>query len=190
VRALSTRATPINDELDAMVLPWPSSIDTSGAVPGTLTPLFTTSRAGGREAGRAIVAPQRDWPRDSLAVRLLAVQVNPLAADSVGELRGRLVVVGNGDFVADQYARNAPAGVRVALNAVDWLAQDAALIQIRAKDRRPPRLVFEGAATRDVVKYLNLAGVPIVLVAFASLRLWRRRRRTTRVYRPRAAEVA
>jgi ABC-type uncharacterized transport system involved in gliding motility auxiliary subunit/ABC-type transport system involved in multi-copper enzyme maturation permease subunit len=190
VRALSTRATPVNYDMESMVLPWPSSVDTSNATPGSVTPLFTTSRTGGREAGRAIVAPQRDWPRDSLGVQLLAVQVNPLAVDSVGDLRGRLVVVATGDFVADRYAQNTPGGLRLALNAVDWLAQDEALIQIRAKDRRPPPLVFEGAVERDVVKYANLVGVPVLLIAFASLRLWRRRRRTTRVYRPHAAADA
>jgi ABC-type uncharacterized transport system involved in gliding motility auxiliary subunit/ABC-type transport system involved in multi-copper enzyme maturation permease subunit len=187
LRGLSTRAATINYEMDAMLFPWASSVDTSGAAPGTVTPLFTTSRSAGREVGRAMVDPQRSWPQDSLGTQVLAVLVNPLAADSAVGLRGRLVVVGNGDFVADRYALNAPAGILFALNAVDWLAQDEALIQIRSKDRRPPPLVFESDAARDFVKYVNLVGVPLLLILFAAAHLWRRRLRTRRSYTPAGA---
>ena len=134
-----------------------------------------------------MVDPQRSWPQDSLGTQVLAVLVNPLAADSAVGLRGRLVVVGNGDFAADRYAQNAPAGVLFALNAVDWLAQDEALIQIRSKDRRPPPLVFESDATRDFVKYVNLVGVPLLLILFAAVHLWRRRLRARHSYAPAGA---
>ncbi len=183
LRALSTQATPVNQDLEAMLLPWASSIDTTGAAPGTVAPLFTSSRAGGVEGGRAFVAPQRDYPTDSLSPRLVAALVNPLAADSVGEYRGRVVLVGNEEFASDRYAGNSPTGLVFALNAVDWLAQDDALIQIRSKNRRPPPLVFESGTTRDFVKYGNVAGMPILLILVASARLWRRRVRTRETYR-------
>jgi ABC-type uncharacterized transport system involved in gliding motility auxiliary subunit len=67
---------------------------------------------------------------------------------------------------------------------VDWLAQDEALIAIRSKDRSPPPLVFTSTATRETVKYGNLIGIPLLVIAVGGVRLWRRRRLTHHVYRP------
>jgi ABC-type uncharacterized transport system involved in gliding motility auxiliary subunit len=93
------------------------------------------------------------------------------------------VVFGSSDFASDRNVRNAPENLSAALNAVDWLAQDESLITIRAKDRTPPPLVFSSDLVRDGVKYANLIGVPVVLVAFAGVRLWRRRQLARRPYR-------
>jgi ABC-type uncharacterized transport system involved in gliding motility auxiliary subunit len=75
-------------------------------------------------------------------------------------------------------------------NAVDWLAQDEALIAIRSKDRSPPPLVFTSAATREAVKYGNLIGIPLLLIGVGGVRLWRRRLLTQHAYRPRAPAAA
>jgi ABC-type uncharacterized transport system involved in gliding motility auxiliary subunit len=110
--------------------------------------------------------------------------VNPLAAqgDSTS-LRGRIVVVGNDEFASDRQLRSAPENGVFVLNAVDWLAQDEALIAIRSKDRRPPPLAME-EGRRNAVKYGNLVGVP-VLIGLAGLgRLVQRRRTMARTYAP------
>ncbi len=197
IRALSTRASAVSQDIESVLLPWSSTIDTAEAPPGVVTPLFVTSRAAGAESGRTFVAPQRDWPEDSLATRLVAALVNPAAGDSASdELRGRLVVVGNAEFASDRYLRGSPGGLAFLQNAVDWLAQDDGLavdwlaqddglIAIRSKDRNPPPLVFESALARDVAKYGNLVGVPLLLIVMAVIWLWRRRQRTHLKYRPR-----
>jgi ABC-type uncharacterized transport system involved in gliding motility auxiliary subunit len=190
VRALSTQLSVVNQDLESAMFPWASGIDTSRAVPGVVTPLFTTSRASGAESGRAFINPQRDFPQDNLAPQVVAAMVNPLASDSLDDSLGRIVVVGNSDFATDRSVQQDAGGLVFVLNATDWLAQDDALIQIRSKDRRPPPLVFESRTTRDLVKYGNLIGIPILLVAFASLRLLRRRRQTGQPYEPSVREVA
>lgn len=191
LRALSTGQAVINRGMDAVLLPWASTIDTANAVPGTVTPLFVTSRAGGRESDRQIfIAPQRDFPQDDLGRQLLGVVVNPLAVEDTTLPRGRVVVVGNRDFVADRLGQRDDTAINFALNAVDWLAEDEALITIRAKARTPPPLVFESEFTRDVVKYGNVLGVPILLMLVAVVRLVRRRRLTRRTYRGVTGETA
>lgn len=182
LRALSTRMVPANQDQEALLLPWASSVDTIKAQPGTVTPLFVTSRAAGLEQGRAFISPQRDFPRDSLGVQLVAAQVNPFGADSVGEYRGRLVVVGNSQFATDRYAQSDPNGVVFIQNAVDWLAQDEALIGIRSKNRNPPPLVFTSAGVQSGVRYANVIGLPLLVVVFAGLRMYRRRRRARERY--------
>jgi ABC-type uncharacterized transport system involved in gliding motility auxiliary subunit/ABC-type transport system involved in multi-copper enzyme maturation permease subunit len=185
LRALSTRQSAVSQDIESVLLPWASSIDTSGAIPGTVTPLFVTSSAAGTESGRALIAPQREFPRDSLAIQLVAALINPAASDSVSSTpRGRVLVVGTAEFASDRYLQGSPAGLAFVLNAVDWLAQDEGLIAIRSKDRSPPPLVFESDLARDAAKYGNLIGVPVLLIVVAALRLWRRRKRTRQVYRP------
>lgn len=196
IRALSTRLSPLNAEIDALFLPWASTIDTTHAESGTVTPLFTTSRAGGARDNEMFLNPTQAFSRDSLKRRLVAVAVNPQAQKQGGKpapapRRGRIVVVGTADFAADRYARNGPEAAVFVQNAVDWLAQDETLIAIRSKDRSPPPLVFASTALRDAVRYGNVIGIPVLLVLAGAIRWWRRRAVTRREYRrpaePRAA---
>ncbi len=189
IRALSTKASPINAEVDAALLPWASTIDTAGAAAGTVTPLLVTSRAAGVRQQEMLLQPSQPFRRDSLARRLLAVQVNPSANPSA-KARGRVVVVGSSDFAGDRYTRGGEPSAVFVQNAVDWLAQDEALIAIRSKDRSPPPLVFTSGVLRDVVKYGNVIGIPLLLVGLGAVRLWRRRLITQQVYQPLARHSA
>ena len=184
VQAASTKATPVNAEIDGVLLPWSSSIDTTQALKGAVTPLLVTSRAGGVQETTAFLDPSREFRRDSLRPRVLAALVNPVTRDSSGAVRGRVVVVGSADFASDRYAQNSPDNIVFVQNAVDWLAQDEALIAIRSKNRAPPPLVFTSVTMRQAVKYGNIIGVPVLLIVFGAVRLWRRRQLTRQTYRP------
>jgi ABC-type uncharacterized transport system involved in gliding motility auxiliary subunit len=199
LRAISTKLSTVNQDVPSMFLPWTSEIDTSGAVPGSTTPLFITSAAAGVEDGQTMVDPQRDdYPQTDLAERLVGVMVNPLADEATDRdtvptgapPRGRLIVVGNGEFARDGWIRNAQENVIFVLNAVDWLVQDEEMISIRSKNRAPPSLVFESATIRDFVKYSNVAGIPLLIVLAGIVRMWSRRRSTKRVYVPLAQSEA
>ena len=189
VRAQSTKRSAIVAELAEVSLAWTSSIDTTGAAAGTVTPLLVTSNAAGVASGTAMIDPNQDYPTTGLGTRVLAVQVTPKADPKSPKPAAapRIVVVGNGIFASDDFLQRSPENLVFALNAVDWLAQDESLIAIRAKDRRPPPLLFKSAGLRDTVKYLNVAGMPVFLALFGVLRLIRRRQRTTLPYRPLAA---
>jgi ABC-type uncharacterized transport system involved in gliding motility auxiliary subunit len=184
IRAQSTRAAPVNQDLGAVVLTWASTIDTTGAAKGTLTPLLGSSQATGTFAGVTTIAPTQDFPQTDLKHRLLAVMVNPQPAEKGGKAGGRLVVVGSLDFATDRFVRTAPENLAFALNAIDWLAQDEELIAIRSKDRRPPPLLFQSRTLREGVKYANVVGLPLLVGLLGVIRLVRRRRRTREPYRP------
>lgn len=184
-RAISTKASALNAEVSNVLLPWTSSIDTAGAAKGTVTPLLVTSKYGGLKTEAVALSPQQPFSRDSTKSRLLAVQVQPKAAGT-----GRLVVVGNDEFASDHYAQNSPENVTFLLNAVDWLAQDEALISIRSKDRSPPPLAFTPAGLGTFVRYFNIIGVPLLVALVGGVRLARRRARTRQAYRPLAPSAA
>ena len=189
VEALSAKATPLNVETDGIFLPWSSSIDVSGARKGTVTPLFVTSKAAGVTVQQAFLEPTQKFPTDSLSRRVMAVQVNGLVGDTAQGHRGRHVVVGSDDFAGDRNVQNAPENLQLALSAVDWLAQDTALIGIRAKNREPPPLVFTSATLENFVKYANIIGVPLLLIAWGGMRMWRRKRLAERPFAVEPAEL-
>ena len=182
VRAISTRRNSVNQDIEGVFMPWTSTVDTTGATAGTVVPLFVTSQGAGIDSMMAMLAPQRQFRRDGLDVRLLGVAINPLAVDDVQGPRGRVVVVGNSDLLQDNFVRGNANNMAFGLNAVDWLAQEEALIGIRAKNRTPPTLAFSSDAKRDLVKHANVIGVPLALVILAVLRFVRRRRLTLQRY--------
>jgi ABC-type uncharacterized transport system involved in gliding motility auxiliary subunit/ABC-type transport system involved in multi-copper enzyme maturation permease subunit len=184
VRAASTGQSVINQEVRDVVITWGSSIDTTAGANRTITPLFVTSRAGGTSTGETMIDPSRDFPQTDLQHRLLAVQVTARKSGADSASAGRVVAIGDADFADDRSARGAPENLALVLNAVDWLAQDEALISIRAKDRRPPPLVFPSNAARQSAKYANVIGIPLLVVLFGMIRLVGRRRKTRQPYRP------
>jgi ABC-type uncharacterized transport system involved in gliding motility auxiliary subunit/ABC-type transport system involved in multi-copper enzyme maturation permease subunit len=179
MRAASTRSSPINQDLGAAVMTWASTIDTTKAARGTVTPLLVTSTEAGTLTGPTSIDPGRDFARTGLGRQLVAAMVTPKDSS-----RGRAVVVGSTDFSTDRFVQNAPENLAFALNAVDWLAQDEELISIRSKDRSPVPLVFKSAVEREGAKYANLIGLPVLVALFGVTHLVRRRRRTREPYRP------
>lgn len=190
IRAGSTRASAVNAEVTGVFLPWASSIDTTHAQKGTVTPLLVSSRAAGAVEGQTTLAPQQEFSQQNLAPRILAVAVAPAASGAAAAPKGRLIVIANDDFANDRYAQNQAANIVFVENAIDWLAQDDALIAIRSKDRSPPPLVFPSTAVKVAVRYGNLIGIPFAIVLFGAGRLMRRRRLTRQAYRPLAGAAA
>ena len=92
----------------------------------------------------------------------------------------RVIVVSDSDFISDQYVNLGlrsglqlyVANLAFVLNAIDWLAQDEALAQVRNKgmQSRPLDQISEGKAT--VIKAANIVGLPLLLLIIGLVR-WR-----------------
>jgi ABC-type uncharacterized transport system involved in gliding motility auxiliary subunit len=184
IRAESSRLSPVNKDIGAAVLTWASTIDTTKAAEGTVTPLLATSRAAGTFTNATSIDPRSDFPKADLGRKLLGVLVASKDTARAAGKKGRAVVVGSSDFATDRFVQFAPENLGLALNAVDWLAQDEELIAIRSKDRQPVPLVFTSAVERDVAKYANLIGLPLLVALLGLAHLVQRRRRTRDPYRP------
>ena len=173
--------------LTALTLAWASPLEITDSA--RVRPLFATTEFGGRQPAGTIIAPDMPPAADpaELAPQIMAVAVEPRGAGAEADgaaggsgAAGRLVVVGDADFLHDRFVRSNPQNLAFAANAVDWLAQDEALISIRAKNRTPPPLVFESDFTRAALKWGNLVGVPLLFVAWGTSRVLRRRRLSSR----------
>jgi ABC-type uncharacterized transport system involved in gliding motility auxiliary subunit len=163
----------ITSGLNALTMGWAAPLEIQDSV--NVQPLWTTSEAGGLHGIGDPILPNQEWnlPETELARRTLGVAVTPAEGDN----RGRLVVVGDASFIEPQFIQANPGNLAFLANSIDWLAQEEALIRIRSKDRTPPNLVFESDASRNLLKWGNLVGVPIIFVLVGALRVTGRRRR-------------
>jgi ABC-2 type transport system permease protein len=179
---------PYGDEvltrgLSSLTLLWATAFEIADPGRGIRPLWVTTPDAGIQEPGGSIavgmqfnVSPE-NLRRRAVALAIEARRERPPEAE--GEQRypaGRLVVVGDTDFLSDNYVRVNQSNLIFALNAVDWLAQDELLIGIRSKNRTPPPLVFQSDFAEAAVTWANLFGVPLLFVLLGGLRVLNRRR--------------
>ena len=176
-----------NRNLENMTLMWAAPFVWEEDDP-TIAALWTTTEAGGARPGGGMIDPSMEIPvtEEELGVQVVAVAVDPGLADD-GESGadddaapgGRIVAVGDADFLEEAYVQSGQ-NLAFAANAVDWLAQDEALIGIRSKNRQPPALVFESELGQSVLKWGSLVGVPAVFILFGFARVTGRGARAKR----------
>ena len=150
--------------------------------------LWVTTEMGAIQAAGGIIMPDAllEPDPDDFQTLTLAVAVDPAATGDGGSsgegngsaAEGRMIVVGDVDFLQEQFLRANPQNLVFTLNAIDWLAQDEALIGIRSKLRTPPVMAFTSEFQRALLKWGNLVGVPLLVVALGVVRVTGRRRRT------------
>jgi ABC-type uncharacterized transport system involved in gliding motility auxiliary subunit len=182
LRAQAGGGTVMTDGVGEVFLPWGSSIEILSRATTRVMPLLMSSRFAGIAEGDIDLSPTRQFPPVDLKPRILGAAVMP--SDSGAGPRGRVVVVGNMEFATDRYASSATENAVFALNAIDWLAQDEALIAIRSRDRRPPRLLYTSAALQVGIKYANVVLVPMLVGILGVFRLLGRRRRALAPWTP------
>lgn len=101
-----------------------------------------------------------------------SVSMAPMALDSTSD--ARIIVVGNGSFITDDFRRN-ESGFALLLNIADWLSQDKGLISIRSKEVGMRVLEETSDGAKKVIKYVNILAMPIVVILFGIIR-WQIRR--------------
>jgi gliding motility-associatede transport system auxiliary component len=96
---------------------------------------------------------------------------------------GRLMVVGSGEVLRDQYQMGGD-NMPFVMNAIDWLARDEGLIALRSRGVTDRPLKAVSDAERDGIKAVDMLGGAVLLIAFGLVR-WKlrsaRRRRLEEV---------
>ena len=163
-------------DLSNLSVGWATAIvinDTSA-----VTKLWVTSEAGDIQPAGGMIMPEAlvQPDPDDLRSVTLAVAVES-AKSGGGGADGRMIVVGDVDFLQEQFVRSNPQNLLFTANAIDWLSQDEALIDIRSKTRTPPAMAFTSDFEKTALKWGNLVGVPLLFVLGGTARVTGRRRR-------------
>jgi gliding-associated putative ABC transporter substrate-binding component GldG len=180
-------------DLQSVIFHFVSSLDTSPAAARGVRAevLARSSSRSGRQSGFLVINPFQQYTAADLAesgIPMAAVLEGSFSSyfseKTVGDRQPaglltnspetRIVVVGDGDFMKDEYLGQTGNLVFFA-NIVDYLADDAGLITIRSKNVAMPPLEQVSDGTRNLLKYGNLALPPLLVMGYGLLR-WQRRR--------------
>jgi gliding-associated putative ABC transporter substrate-binding component GldG len=181
------RSNPIVKDLQGLIFYFVSSLDTTLAANKGVKAevLVRSSKHAGKQSGFVMLDPFHRYTREELSeanIPMAAVvsgsfksfyEGKALVPQSLKSPDTRIVVVGDGDFMKDDFAGN-PGNLTFFINIVDYLADDAGLITIRSKNIAQPPLEQVSDGTKKMLKYGNLMLPPLLVVAYGLLR-WRRR---------------
>jgi len=193
-----SKSSPIVKDMNSVVFYFVSSVDTSMVQAKGLTGevLVRSSNRSGRQENMFMIDPNTKWTQDMfkesgipLAVTLegtftSAFQGKPVILDStvitpidtinrIGTgVKTKIAVVGDGDFLQDQLSGGNRDNINFAGNLTDWLADDIGLATIRSRDSGAKPLDEVSEGTKSLVKGLNLA-VPPLLVVLIGIMRWR-----------------
>ncbi|MBE23648.1 MAG: hypothetical protein CME22_08250 [Gemmatimonadetes bacterium] len=167
-------------DLNGLSAGWATAITIADSVEN-IERLWITTEAGGIQPPNSLIMPDALLQPDpdgfqtvTLAVAIGGGETEPTTND-VRE--GRIIVVGDVDFLEESFIQVSPDNLIFAENAIDWLAQDEALIAIRSKTRTPPPIVFTSDFQKASLRWGNLIGVPLIIVIYGVMKVTGRRRR-------------
>ncbi|MDO8668044.1 MAG: GldG family protein [bacterium] len=167
--------------LESLVLPWTSSIDVNSDKTKNLkiSLLAQSSDRAMAIADNFNLSPQAEIKNGVRAKFNLAIAATGSFASAFNQPStgaGRLILVGDSDFINDNFLRNYPDNLVFFQNVVDSLALGDDLISIRSKGitERPIKEISE--SIKAMVRYANIFGITAVVILFGLARYFLRRR--------------
>jgi gliding-associated putative ABC transporter substrate-binding component GldG len=181
------RSNPIVKDLQGLIFYFVSSLDTTLAAGKGLKAevLVRSSKYTGRQNGFVMFDFRHSYTQEEFAesnIPLAVVLSGSFKSYFEGKILApqvskspdtRIIVVGDGDFMKDDFAGNR-GNPTFFTNIVDYLADDAGLITIRSKNVTPPPMEQISDGTKKFLKYGNLVLPPLLVIGYGLLR-WRRR---------------
>ena len=116
--------------------------------------------------GKPVFDKQHDIPGPVVIAMALERNIN--------DREQRIVVVGNGAFLANSYAGNG-GNVDLGVNMVNWLAGEEHLITLQPRATKDSNLLLSKAQI-NIISIGSLLGLPLLLAGVGILIWWKRRR--------------
>jgi gliding-associated putative ABC transporter substrate-binding component GldG len=156
---------PISAGLEAVIMPFVSSLAYTGSQDSSntvkFTPLATSSAQSGTVPAPTYFDINKQWTENDFPLEAL-----PIAAALEGTIEGsteaKMVVIADGGF-ATQGGPQGGDNVSLLVNSIDWLSDDTGLIELRTKGVTSRPLEQVEDATKSLIKYANFL-IPILLV--------------------------
>lgn len=93
---------------------------------------------------------------------------------------GKIVVIGDSDFISDGTVRDFPQNLAFILNVVDYTTLDKDLINIRAKSIVDRPLDPIADSEKNIIKIIGIILAPLILCVYGGLRILRRHKKKKR----------
>lgn len=168
-------------KLESLVLPWASTVETTDKLDkeNKVSYLAQTTVNAWRQTEKFDLNPQtavqtKDQPKQyALAISVFG-KFNSAFGDKTGN--GRIIIVGDSDFMTDNFLKNTPDNLLFFQNIVDSLSLDEDLINIRSKGISERPIKELGESVKAVVRYANIFGLTIIAITFGLTRYFLRKR--------------
>jgi ABC-2 type transport system permease protein len=179
------KANQITNGIDTISLPWTSSIlvDSSkvSQLGLTVANLLATTPYAGAESGSVNINPDHQFAQSGLGTKVLAVSLSP--KDPNSKTLPKIVVVGNSQFLSNQFMQNSTSNLAFGINAISWLGQEDSMADIKVKNDSSGTLVFSNPMQASIIKYLNMAAVVVVSVLLGIVKIFERKNLAAKKYR-------
>jgi ABC-type uncharacterized transport system involved in gliding motility auxiliary subunit len=169
-------------KLESIVLPWVSSLEVIEEIisENNVSYLVRTTPKAWVQADNFSLNPQQMFvPTRNTGQRNLAVSISGRFNSAYGDGStdtGRLIVVGDSDFMTDGFVQRNPDNLIFFQNLVDSLSLDEDLINIRSKGITDRPIKELSNIAKAGIRYSNIFGLTLVVVAFGLIRYFIRRR--------------
>lgn len=160
------RSTPATSGVNSLLLPWASPLEIGNMVKS----LVTSSEASWNTSVITDITPNNkpSMPaKDQLKKQVLAA----IRTDGA-----RMAVVGDADFITDNFVANDQQNLYMLMNLVDYLAQDQSLLTIRSKSVANPPIKLVDDQTKQILRWSNVV-MPIILLSLLAIFISRRRKK-------------
>ncbi len=164
-----------------LMLPWASSIDTFKKENVKFTPLFTTTEYAWEDTLGMILSPDYiTIPEDKGLFKkfLMGVSIEGKLDDGKNF---KVTVIGNSRFVEDKFVGVYTSNLVFLANLIDLYALGGGLSDIRIKQDLLRPIKPLSYKQRLLIKYLNVFGVPILIILFGIVYNVRRRRKLLKI---------
>lgn len=157
--------------LAGMIVPFVSPVYVKSPEGFIANSLAKSSKKSWLEEGALNLEPKREWRSDEIQFGgpyWVMMQMIPMKSQA-----GKLIVVGTSAMLWEQFL----TGVNqlFAVNLIDSITAEPDILAMRARPVLDPSINHQlSETTRDFVKYLNIIGVPMLLVLYGIIR-WRLR---------------
>ena len=163
---------PITSGLEAVVLPFASSMTFTGDSTVTFIPIAFTSENSGTERSPVYFNVQKRWTKNDFPLKDLPVAAI-LSGKLVGNTMSNMVVVSDGDFAVngEQAQQLQPDNVSLMVNSIDYLSDDTGLIELRTREVTLRPLKQTEDSTKALLKWLNFLLPILIIVIYGILRM-------------------
>jgi gliding-associated putative ABC transporter substrate-binding component GldG len=186
---------PAVSQLESITLPWASNIEINQEKVGSnqIQYLIKSSVKSWQASEPISLDPQQKFSANSYGQYNLAIGEfghfesffkdleNPLADKSAEKITstnsGRLVLVGDADFISDSFIAQYPSNYVFTANMLDWLSQNETLIAIRSKGVTDRPLKQLSDTQKSIIKYANIFGITGIILIVGLIRFILRKRK-------------
>jgi len=201
---------PAVSNLESLVLPWTSSLKTlEGKIAGlTITELAKSTPYAWERKGFYILDPQQQFYSPGIKTEsyLLALSASgkfksfytdkpvptaekekdkektEIQKETIKESPDtQIIVIGNSRFLTNDVISQFRDNQVFFLNIIDWLTLGEELIGIRSRGATDRPLKETTEHIKTLIKYINMFGIPILLIMFGLICFYLRRRKKKRV---------